>query len=93
LLCVAQYCVPNGVRVVSAARALGVAGSFALDARLGMATGCGQPVAFTPNSFHHLRYSGNVYLPQPGAEAIRLSDLRRAKKTVISLAFAVVKSH
>jgi hypothetical protein len=48
---------------VSAARALGVAGSFALDARLGMATGCPQPVAFTLNSFHHLRYSENVYLP------------------------------
>ena len=44
-----------------------------------MATSCQEPIAFIPNSFHYLRYSGIAYLHQPGAEAISCSDLRRAK--------------
>src|SRR5918992_1079425 len=47
LLSVAPYCVPGGIRVVSAVRGLCLAGSSALDKRVGMGMPYPQPVEFT----------------------------------------------
>ena len=79
LLSVAPYCVPGGIRVVSEVHEFRVAGSFALDTREEMGTGCTHPVEFTLGYCRHLRYSGSVCLHQRGAEGRRTPDLRRAK--------------
>jgi hypothetical protein len=60
LPCVAPYCVPGGVKVVSGGRGSRIIGAFALNMRVG--TGQPQPVEFTLGFFRHLRYGGSLSL-------------------------------
>jgi hypothetical protein len=53
---------PVVVKVVSGVRGSHVTGSFALDTRVGMGTGCPQPVEFTLDYFRHLHHSGSVHI-------------------------------
>src|SRR3712207_648555 len=47
LLCVARYCVPGGVKVMSEVRGLHVTGSCPLSKRVGMGRAYPQPFEFT----------------------------------------------
>ena len=59
---VASYCAPGGVRGVSGVRGSCFAGSFVLDARVGIKTGCPQPSKFNLRCFRLLHYTGSIRL-------------------------------